>query len=491
MKKLNLLFIILSVSVSNLFSQNKVFDITDFGASTSKNFLNTEPIQAAIDVAYNNEGGTVVIPAGTFLSGTIVLKDNVELHLDRGAILLGSPQTKDYPRQAQPEYRSLKDDGGFYSLIYAEGAKNIAITGNGTIDGQGAYHKGRPDAPAGDRDGRPRNILLISCNKIEVSGITLRNSGMWSQHYLNCEDLIVDNIRVYNHCNRNNDGIDIDGCRKVILSNSIFDTDDDAICLKSTGPAPCEDILINNCIASSFCNGIKMGTESTGGFRNINISNCLVKPSVHPEAPSGNKFSIGITGLSLEIVDGGVMEGVSVNNLTIEGTMCPVYVRLGGRNRKHKPDAPEPTDGRMSNILINNITAYGCGNFTCSVTGIPGHKVENVKLSNFNILHQGGVKQGDYLADFDDVKEDVKGYPQPTSWGNLPVSGLFVRHVDGITVDNFSVDASVPDPRPIFMLHDVNNIKIQDILVGKNCNNDELYVLKEVTNHTLETINIE
>ena len=95
------------------------------------------------------------------------------------------------------------------------------------------------------------------------------------------------------------------------------------------------------------------------------------------------------------------------------------------------------------------------------------------------------------MADFDDVKEDVKGYPQPTSWGNLPVSGLFVRHVDGITVDNFSVDASVPDPRPIFMLHDVNNIKIQDILVGKNCNNDELYVLKEVTNHTLETINIE
>ena len=149
-------------------------------------------------------------------------------------------------------------------------------------------------------------------------------------------------------------------------------------------------------------------------------------------------------------------------------------------------DAPEPAIGSMRNISINNITAYGSENYTCSVTGIPGYNVENVKLSNFNIFHKGGLKKGDYMESFADVKEDIKGYPQPTRWGNLPCSGLFVRHVDGITVDNFSVASEDSDPRPVFMLHDVNNVKISNVLVGKNCNKEEKYILKEVRNHTLE-----
>jgi polygalacturonase len=316
----------------------------------------------------------------------------------------------------------------------------------------------------------------------------MRNSGIWNQHYLNCEDLTIDNIHVYNHSNRNNDGIDIDGCRRVLLTNSIFDSSDDAICLKSTGTAPCENIVITNCIVSSFCNGIKMGTESTGGFRNINISNCIIKPSVHPEKPdpTRNPTAIGITALSLEIVDGGIMEGISVSNLTIEGTQCPVYVRLGGRNRKHRIDAPEPSVGRMSNISISNITAYGSGNFACSVTGIPGHKIAHVKLSNFNIVQQGGLKEGDYLPSLGDVEENVKGYPQPTNWGNLPVSGLFIRHVDDIAVDGFSIDANAYDPRPIFMAHDVNNLSIKRVLIGKNCNNEKQIVLEAVTNPVFE-----
>jgi len=469
-------------------AQENIYDIINFGAKPNSETLSTKPIQAAIDTAHKNGGGMVVIPTGVFVSGTLILKNNVELYLARGAQLIASTKHKDYPRQAQPAYRSHYDDGGWYSLIYAEGANNIAISGNGIIDGQGALQKGLPNSPDGARDGRPRNILFISCKNINVSGITLRNSGIWNQHYLNCEDLTIDNIKVYNHSNRNNDGIDIDGCRRVILTNSIFDSSDDAICLKSTGPAACENIVISNCVVSSFCNGIKMGTESTGGFRNINISNCIIKPSIHPEKPdaSRNPSAIGITGLSLEIVDGGIMEGISVSNLTIEGTKCPVYVRLGGRNRKHRIDAPEPTVGSMSNISIDNITAYGSGNFACSVTGIPGHKIENIKLSNFNIVQQGGLKQGDYLAALEDVEEKVKGYPQPTNWGNLPVSGLFIRHVDGITVNNFSIDAHEYDPRPIFMAHDVKGLSIKDVLVGKNCNSNKLIMMKEVQEHTLD-----
>ncbi len=452
----------------------KQVNIADQGADPSGKIPAHKIIQQAIDQCNVEGGGTVVIPAGTFLSGTLVLKDNVELHLERGATLLGSDVQQHYPRQKQPEYRSLYDTGGWYALIYAEGAENIAITGNGTIDGQGSKQQPRPGALDGGRDGRPRNILLISCKNIKIRDITLRNSGVWNQHYLNCEDVLIEGVKVYNHSNRNNDGIDIDGCRRLIMTNCIIDSDDDAICLKSTGISPCEDIIISNCIASSFCNGIKMGTESTGGFRNINISNCIVKPSLNPEEPGGNKYSIGITGLSLEIVDGGIMEGISVNNLTIEGTMCPVYVRLGGRSRKHIEEAMEPAIGIMRNITLSNITAYGSGNFACSVTGIPGHRVENVRLNNFNIVQQGGLKEGDYLPDLASVIEDIKGYPQPTSWHNLPCAALFMRHVEGISITNFSFDATNEDPRPLFYADDVKNLSIQKVYAGKNVQNPSL-----------------
>ncbi|NND07251.1 MAG: polygalacturonase [Saprospiraceae bacterium] len=486
--KISTIIVWFSMLSNYCLGQETTYNITNYGAVPNSKDICTMPIQTAVDAAHDGGGGRVLIPAGNFMSGTIVLKNNVEIYLARGARLLGSTNYDDYPRQPQSKYRSQKDDGGWYSLIYAEGAENIAISGTGAIDGQGSHHTGRPDAPAGDRDGRPRNILLISCKKISVSGITLISSATWNQHYLDCEDLTVDNIRVYNHSNRNNDGIDIDGCRRVILTNSTFDTGDDAIVLKSTGPAPCEDIVINNCIASSFCNGIKMGTESTGGFRNINISNCIIRPSLHPDkpAPNRNPDAIGITGLSLEIVDGGVMEGISVNNLTIEGTKCPVYVRLAGRGRKHRVDAPEPAMGRMSNISINNITAYGSANYACSITGVPGYKIEHIKLSNFNIVQQGGLKEGEYLATLDDVEEKVKAYPQPTNWHNLPVSGLFIRHIDGISISNFSIDTNEIDPRPIFMAHDVKGLSIKNVQVGKNCNKEKMIVLKDVTDLSLE-----
>lgn len=444
-------------------------------------------IQKAIDDCHAAGGGRVVLPAGIYLCGTVIMKDNVELHLEQGASILGSTNPSYLPHQETTPYRSLKDEIGWYSIFYAAGAKHIAITGAGTIDGQGANQVPRVEG-GGDRDGRPRNILFISCSDVRVTGITLRNSGMWNVHLLDCEDVLVNDIKVYNHSNRNNDGIDIDGSRRVLLTNSIFDSGDDAICLKSTGPSPCEDVVISNCVVSSFCNGIKMGTESTGGFRNINISNCIIKPSVHPDKPdpTRNPSAIGITGLSLEIVDGGAMEGISVNNLTIEGTNCPIYVRLGGRNRKHRDDAPEPATGSMKNITISNVTAYNSGNFACSVTGIPGHKVENVRLNNIHIIQQGGLEEGDYLKSLNDVAEDIKGYPQPTVWRNLPVCGLFIRHVDGLSVTNFSINTLEPDPRPLFMAHDVNNLVIKGVYAGDNVDIAIPFFKKEVTDYQVE-----
>ncbi|KAA9038683.1 polygalacturonase [Ginsengibacter hankyongi] len=439
----------------------KDFLITDFGAKAGVTELNTIPINNAIGACYRNGGGKVIIPAGVFRTGTLVLKDNVEIHLEIGAVIYASTDRKDFPLQPQPSYRSLKDTGGWRSLIYALDAINIAVTGFGTIDGNGADQLPGPKARTGDMDGRPRNILFISCKNIRVEGVHMRNSGLWNQHYLHCEDVVVDKINVYNHANRNNDGIDIDGCRRFLLSNSVFDTDDDAVCLKSTGESASEDIVITNCVISSFCNAIKTGTESTGGFKNIAISNCVIMPSKGSDRLYGD--SIGIAGLSLEIVDGGIMDGVSINNITMYGTECPLFVRLGNRGRKHFKDAPEPPVGKMRNIVISNVVAYNTGNYCSSITGIPGHYVENLSLSNVQFFNKGGINKGDYIESAEKVKEDIKGYPQPTAWKELPSSGLFVRHAKNIQINGFMLNSEELDPRIPVIAVDVDGLQVRTI----------------------------
>ena len=461
------------------------FLITNYGAKPGVTEINTIPINKAIEACYKNGGGRVIVPAGVFRTGTVVLKDNVELHLERGSVLFASTDRDDFPLQPQPAYKSLKDPGGWRALIYALDASNIAITGSGTVDGNGAKQLPGPKAPVNDLDGRPRNILFISCKNIHVEGIHMLNSGIWNQHYLNCEDVVVDKINVYNHANRNNDGIDIDGCRRFLLSNSVFDTDDDALCLKGTGLAPCEDIVITNCIVSSFCNAIKTGTESTGGFKNISISNCVIKPSRAQNRIFGD--SLGIAGISLEIVDGGVMDGVSISNITIEGTECPLYVRLGNRGRKHTKDAPKPPVGIMRNIVISNVVAYNTGNYSSSITGIPGHDVENLSLSNIQFFNKGGVKKADYTEDVQKVKEDIKGYPQPTSWKELPSSGLFIRHAKNIQISGLMLNSEEADPRIPVIAVDVNGLQIQSVTKINNSTADVFVKGVNVTDYKIDS----
>jgi len=464
----------------------KDFLITDFGAKPGLSELNTAPINKAIQSCYNYGGGRVIIPAGIYRSGTLLMKENVELHLEIGSTLLASSDLKDFPFQPQPLYRSQKDPGGWRALIYANEVSNIAITGLGTIDGNGANQKPDPNSKfRGDLDGRPRNVLFISCKNIRVVGIRMINSGIWNQHYLDCEDVIVDKINVSNHANRNNDGIDIDGCRRFILSNSTFDTDDDAIVLKSTGAAACEDIVITNCIVSSFCNAIKAGTESTGGFKNISISNCVIKPSVNPHPPIFGTAH-GIAGLSLEIVDGGIMDGVSISNITIEGTNCPLFIRLGNRARKHTEDAPEPPAGIMRNIVINNVVAYHTGNYSSSITGIPGNYIENLSLSNIQFSNKGGLKAGEYIDDVEKVKEAEKGYPQPTVWKELPSSGLFIRHAKNVQIRGLMLNSEELDPRTPIIAIDVNGLQIQSVSKINNTGADVFFKGVNVKNVTIE-----
>jgi polygalacturonase len=437
------------------------YNVLNFGAVNDTMHLSTLGINKAINTCYSKGGGRVILPAGHYKSGTITLKSNVELYLSRGAVLYASTRLADFPRQQQPTYRSQKDPGGWYALIYAENASNIGISGYGTIDGQGAKQPIRPELLGGDRDGRPRNILLISCQKINVENVTMLNAGIWNQHYLNCEDVKVTGIQVFNHSNRNNDGIDIDGCRRFVLSNSIIDSDDDAIVLKSTGPAGCEDVLVNNCVVSSFTNALKCGTESTGGFKNIVFSNCTIKPSTSKMKSVFKAPDHGVTAISLEVVDGGVMDGVNVNNIVIEGTECPIYVRLANRARKHRENVPEPLYGQMRNISLSNITAYHTGNYASSITGIPGSNIENISLSNIRIVNKGGLKAGQYTASINQVKEDEKGYPEPTVWKNLPAYGFFIRHVNQIFIASCSLGSDLEENRLPVIAVDVNKLFVQ------------------------------
>ena len=444
-----------------LHAQTMQYSIKEFGAVGDGVTLCTNAINSAIEKCAENGGGRVVIPAGVFKSGTILMKSNVELHFEMGSTLLASTDYKDFPQQPQPEFRTHLDIEGWYALIYAEGISNIAITGFGTIDGNGALQKGIPGISQRHSDemyGRPRSILFVSCKQVRVEGLKMISSGSWMHHYLDCEDVIVDRVEVYNQSNKNNDAIDIDGCRRFVLSNSIFDTDDDGITLKSSGAAASEDVTITNCVVSSHCNAIKMGTGSTGGFRNISISNCIIKPSQSEKVIYG--YHIGISGIALEIVDGGVMEGVAISNIVIEGTNCPLFIRLGNRARKHTETAPEPPVGKIRNITISNIVAYNTGNFSNSITGIPGHYVENVPIDNVQFFNKGGLNDGKYKATHKDVPELEKRYPEASNWGNLPSSVLFLRHVKGLSINNLMFGSIQEDPRIPVIAVDVERFRL-------------------------------
>ena len=434
------------------------FSIVDYGALDDGETLNTKSIQSAIDACSEAGGGMVVIPAGRFFSGTIILKNSVELHLARGATLLGSFNQSDYPDQPHGEYRALRDSDGFNSLIYAQGAEDIAITGYGTIDGQGRLHKRLSEIPEGQRDNRPRGIMFVSCKNIVIRDVRMQSSSFWMQHYLNCEDVFIDNIRVINHSNSNNDGLNVDGCRRVLISNCNIDTEDDCIVLKSTGKAMSEDIVITNCIVSTYTNAIKAGTETTGGFRNITISNCIVRPSRYTEHRIYDGPATGLTGIALLIVDGGTMEGVTINNMVIDGPPAPIYIRLGNRARKHIDGAPEPPVGKIQNISISNVVAHSARNYTSSIEGMAGHPIRDISFNNIQFFTLGGVDEGDYSTD---IMEDDKAYPE-RDLPLMPASGLFLRHVDGISITNMVIGAEEKDVRFPIWAEDVSNLLVSD-----------------------------
>ena len=435
------------------------YNIVDYGAKADTTVLSTTAVQQAIDACSKAGGGRVVVPSGDYKIGSIQLRSNVHLYLELGATLYGSTRLEDY-RPMKSEYVSLRTQTTTIQLIYADKVSNVTISGQGVIDGRGrAFQK-----LSWNDEGitRPHLLRFIQSQDITVSGITLKNSGCWMQHYLACDRLKIDGIKVLNRNNYNNDALDLDGCHEVVVTNVIADSDDDGITLKSTSPRLCENVRIADCVVSSHCNAVKLGTETNGGFRNISISGIVVKPSYDQSEKFFGQW-IGASAISLEIVDGGVLENVNVSDFTVEGTESPIFVRLGNRGRGYKLKGengdgnfdsliPVDTVGRINGIRLSNIQVHNAGTMGCSITGLPGHPVENVWLSDITIHHRGGVTKEELNTIAETVKDEKeREYPEATMWGNLPAKGFFLRHTRNVEFNNVRILTDQPDARPDYV----------------------------------------
>lgn len=421
------------------------YDIRDFGAQGDGVALCTIAIQKAIDTCAAHGGGTVYCGPGSWLTGTITLKSHVSLFLDNGCTILGSTQPADYPPW-HPKLRSYTDEYVQQSLIAGEDLEQVSICGRGTIEGNGQAFRWK------EYLNRPYVIRLVNCTNVTVEGIALRNAPMWMQHYLACRQLVLRGLRVFDHASYNNDGADIDSCSDVIVSDCMIDSDDDALCFKSTLDRPCENVTVNNCVLSSHCNAIKTGTESNGGFKNITINNCSIIAPRFTKSIYGDRLAKGISGIAVETVDGGQSEGINIANITIRDVPVPIFIRLGNRARPFTKDGPQPGAGLLRRLMLSNIIATGAARQGCSITGLPGNCVEDVLLSNIQLSFAGGEKRSAALRA---VPELPTHYPEAFMFGTLPAYGFYCRHVRGLKMDNVQLSTTPPDERQAIVCDDV------------------------------------
>lgn len=434
------------------FAGNRNIDITKTGARAVPGKDNAAAIQKAIDKVNAAGGGTVTVPAGDFLTGPVELKSGVELHLDMGARLIGIADKAAY------EKAHLVVDGEvspFSSLIYAYRQSNIAVTGLGTLDGQG----GDPAFKAkGDPDGRPMLILFRDCKDVVVKDLHLENSAHWVQYYTGCEGVRISGLKVHSLCNRNNDGIDIES-RNVIVSDCMFDCEDDAICLKGMSENLCENITITNCVAASNCNGVKLGTGSVYGYRNVTVSNIAIHRASEDNRKKWSTRLKGITapvtvisGIAVEVVDGGIAENINFSNISMRDVQTPIFIRFARRNSESVfPDGP-----RMKGITISGVTAVCESMMTSSITGVPGLYPENIYLSDIDITAPGG---GTAEMGKIEVPEAEKSYPENRSLGHIyPASGLYIRHARNVSLSRVRFHFREPDARPLIITDDCTDI---------------------------------
>lgn len=441
------------------------YDVRTFGSTGDGITIDSSAINRAIDAAAAVGGGTVHFPAGVYASYSIRLKSNVSLYLDHGAILLAAPTSlsgKGYDgAEPQGEWARYQDYGHNHwhnSLIWGEGIHDFSILGPGLIWGKG-LSRGYPNEPGLPEDTAQgagnKAIALKNCYNVTLRDFSILQGGWFGILATGVDNLTIDNLKI----DTNRDGMDIDCCRNVRISNCTVNSPwDDGICPKSSyalGYArPTENVTISNCYVTgsyelgSVLNGtwkrmpasftqstgrIKCGTESNGGFRNITISNCVFEHS---------------RGFALETVDGALCEDITFVGVTMRGTLnSPLFLRLGRRMRG-------PTDipvGTLKRILISNITSSGAMQMPSILTGVPGFPIEDVKISDLFMDQIGGGEEMNEII----PPELEREYPEPAMFGKIPTCGFFLRHIRNLEATNIEIATQLADRRPPFVLVDV------------------------------------
>jgi len=442
MKNKTILIVLLILINSLSFSLNAQYNVKKFGAKGNGTSLDTRYIQSAIDKAFENGGGIVNVPTGTYLIGTLILKDNVELHLEPGAIILGSPDYKDY---AEIIHKYDSRTNGLYAkhfMIFAEEARNISITGTGIIHGNGLknFLKGNP------QNLRPYMVRLVNCQNVTIRDVKLLESANWTLHLLGCSDVNIDGVAIENGVDSNRDGLDIDACNRVTVSDSRFLTGDDAIVMKATNDVLCQNITIINCIIRTNASAIKTGTESNGGFKNITVSNCVIK-----DLPRH-------AGIELMTVDGGIMQNILLENITMENVATPVFIRLGNRARPYKAGQYVSRVADVKDIFLNNITVLN-SKLPSSIIGMHDKKIQNIVINNYLVRSSVAQKPVPY----NEVPFEEFSYPAASVFENLPAYGLYCRNVDELHLNNIYMYAAGGETRPPLVFDRINNLEMFSI----------------------------
>lgn len=466
-----LVSVLACMSLSFAVQAADVFNVKDFGAKGDGVTLDSPAINAAIEEAVANGGGQVYLPSGIYLSGSIRLKSNIDLHLSPGCVIKAAPASmKAYDESESFGGFSEYQDGGhtyFHnSLIWAVGESNVSITGHGMIDGEGLTKHDTENAgivQGGSIGTGDKSIALKQCRRVTLRDFTVYRGGHFAVIMTGCDLSTIDNLTI----DTNRDGIDIDCCKYMSVSNCRVNTpSDDAIVLKSSyalkKPVLCEHIAVTNCNVTGYecgtlldgtyvpakvgwvCGRFKLGTESNGGYRNISLSNCTFMYS---------------SGLAFEEVDQGVMENIVVSNITMSHVHhYPIYITTGCRNR-----GPKEVTRRSSarDIQISNVVADDCDSL-CSiiVTGLPDEPVRNVWLSNIRLQFRGGGARELVNKDY---REQSTHYPEPKFAGHTPAYGLYARHVVGLHADDLTFTYADPEYRPAVVLDDVKDSSLRNI----------------------------
>jgi len=418
-------------------------------------------IQTVLDRA-PSEGAHLRLLPGLHRSGTLRLRSNLHLEIMPGAILQCSPDSRDLDVWTSPE-PSRMDPAPWKTFLVGCDLENIRLTGGGTIHGSGeapAFQDDVENSPA-----RPYGVWLIRCRNVHISNLLLRNSGFWMLRIFACQQVRLHALQIWNHANRNNDGLDIDSSQDVLISDCQIDSSDDALCLKSEGSSPCQNILIQNCILSSHASAFKTGSGSVGGFSNVIASNLIIRPSASKSMKHPSCRWKGITGLNLATTDGGPMRSVILQNITIEGVDNPMLIRLGNRlsgsckRQGYASDSdhlqgvqgtqagvPLKPDLQLEDVIIQNLIARDVGPYPAIVAGIPNYPVRRITLRDITIIASRSGTKAD-LETQPSWKADM--YPSRLMFKTcLPAFGLATAFTEDLKVENFKAVPAHGEIRP-------------------------------------------